>query len=53
MSLPVKHSASPGRGKRAAGRLVRPFDLSLKIASDFAYYLVVPKAKADKPMIRK
>jgi hypothetical protein len=23
MSLPVKHSASPGRGKRAAGRLVR------------------------------
>jgi len=36
----------------AAGRLVRPFDLSLKIASDFAYYLVVPKTKADRPMIK-
>ncbi len=34
----------------AAGRLVRPFDLSLKIAPEFAYYLVAPKAKADKPM---
>ncbi|WP_448951104.1 transcriptional regulator GcvA [Labrys neptuniae] len=34
----------------ASGRLVRPFDLSLKIAPEFAYYLVAPKAKADKPM---
>ena len=36
----------------AAGRLVRPFDLSLKIAPDFAYYLVAPRNRADRPMIK-
>ncbi|WP_413989415.1 transcriptional regulator GcvA [Labrys okinawensis] len=36
----------------AAGRLVRPFDLSLRISPEFAYYLVAPKTKADKPMIK-
>ncbi|MGJ4854368.1 transcriptional regulator GcvA [Labrys sp. KB_33_2] len=36
----------------AAGRLVRPFDLSLKIAPEFAYHLVAPRTKADKPMIK-
>jgi LysR family transcriptional regulator, glycine cleavage system transcriptional activator len=35
-----------------AGRLVRPFDLSLRIPSEFAYYLVAPRSKADKPIIK-
>ncbi|MFA7282464.1 MAG: transcriptional regulator GcvA [Sterolibacterium sp.] len=34
----------------AAGRLVAPFDLVLKI--DTAYYLVVPEASADRPKIK-
>jgi LysR family glycine cleavage system transcriptional activator len=36
----------------AAGRLVRPFDVSLKISPEFAYYLVAPRTKADRPMIK-
>lgn len=36
----------------AAGRLVRPFDLSLKALSRFAYYLVSPRATADRPLTR-
>ena len=35
----------------AAGRLVRPFDLSLRAPLDFAYYLVCPEANAAQPMI--
>jgi LysR family glycine cleavage system transcriptional activator len=35
----------------ASGRLVRPFALSLKVASDFAYYLVTPSALADRPLV--
>ena len=31
----------------AAGRLVKPFDLSL--VTDFAYYVVCAKARADEP----
>ena len=33
----------------AAGRLVRPFDLSL--SSDYAYYVVAPEAAADRPKV--
>jgi LysR family glycine cleavage system transcriptional activator len=33
----------------AAGRLVKPFDLSLP--ATFAYYLVIPEATADRPKI--
>jgi LysR family glycine cleavage system transcriptional activator len=36
----------------AARRLVRPFDLSLRIPPEFAYYLVAPRTKADRPMIK-
>jgi len=35
----------------ANGRLVRPFALSLKVASDFAYYLVTPNTLADRPLV--
>jgi LysR family glycine cleavage system transcriptional activator len=35
----------------ASGRLVRPFALSLKVAADFAYYLVTPAAVADRPLV--
>lgn len=36
----------------AAGRLVRPFDLSLKGPARFAYYLVSPRATADRPLVK-
>lgn len=36
----------------AAGRLVRPFDLSLKVAPEFAYYIAAPRAKADRPLVK-
>ncbi|MGH6644932.1 MAG: transcriptional regulator GcvA, partial [Bradyrhizobium sp.] len=36
----------------AAGRLVRPFDLSLKIASYFRYYIVALKSHAERPRIK-
>jgi LysR family glycine cleavage system transcriptional activator len=36
----------------AAGRLVRPFDLSLQASPRFAYYLVSPRATADRPLTR-
>ncbi len=36
----------------AAGRLVRPFDLRLKGSPQFAYHLVVPRATADRPLVR-
>ena len=35
----------------AAGRLVRPFDLSLRAPAEFAYYLVSPLAIADRPLV--
>ncbi len=35
----------------AAGRLVKPFDLSLRAPSVFAYYLVAPLAIADRPLV--
>ena len=33
-----------------AGRLVRPFDLSLPVP--YAYYIVCPRPRADRPKIR-
>jgi LysR family glycine cleavage system transcriptional activator len=36
----------------AKGRLVRPFDLSLKGPSQFAYYLVCPESTADQPLVK-
>ena len=36
----------------SAGRLVRPFDLSLKGPPQFAYYLVSPRATADRPLVK-
>lgn len=35
----------------AAGRLVKPFDLSLKAPAEFAYYVVSPLALADRPLV--
>lgn len=35
----------------AAGRLVKPFELSLKSPPQFAYYLVCPMETADQPMV--
>jgi LysR family transcriptional regulator, glycine cleavage system transcriptional activator len=35
----------------AAGRLVKPFDLSLKAPADFAYYVVSPLAVAERPLV--
>jgi LysR family glycine cleavage system transcriptional activator len=31
---------------------VRPFDLTLKGPPEFAYYLVSPRATADRPLVR-
>ncbi len=36
----------------AAGRLVRPFELALKGPARFAYYLVTPRATAERPLVR-
>ena len=33
------------------GRLVRPFELSIRVAPEFAYFLVYPQAIADDPRI--
>lgn len=35
----------------ATGRLVRPFELSLKVAPDYAYYVVTPLTLADRPLV--
>ena len=35
----------------AAGRLVKPFELSLKSPPQFAYYLISPKESTGRPMI--
>ena len=36
----------------AAGRLVRPFELSVKASPRFAYYLVSPRATAERPLTK-
>jgi LysR family transcriptional regulator, glycine cleavage system transcriptional activator len=36
----------------AAGRLVKPFDLSLEAPDDFAYYVISPTETVDLPMIK-
>ncbi|MEX1205760.1 MAG: LysR substrate-binding domain-containing protein, partial [Dongiaceae bacterium] len=36
-------------GDLAAGRLVRPFELS--VPASFAYYVVAPEAAADRPKV--
>ncbi|UDL87583.1 transcriptional regulator GcvA [Mesorhizobium sp. PAMC28654] len=33
------------------GRLVRPFELGIKVAAEFAYFLVYPKTEANDPRI--
>jgi len=33
------------------GRLIRPFELGIKVAPEFAYFLVYPKNVADEPRI--
>ena len=52
--------AGPGRGARQhqprrrrprSGRLVQPFDLSLKAPSVFAYQLVCPTALLKQPIV--
>jgi LysR family transcriptional regulator, glycine cleavage system transcriptional activator len=35
-----------------AGRLIKPFELSLKAPSDFAYYVISPVETAEQPMIK-
>ncbi len=35
----------------AAGRLVKPFDLSLRAPAEFAYYVVSPSVLADRPLV--
>ncbi len=35
----------------AAGRLIKPFELSLKAPADFAYYIISPVELAEQPMI--
>jgi LysR family transcriptional regulator, glycine cleavage system transcriptional activator len=36
----------------AAGRLVKPFELSLKAPANFAYWIIAPEETADVPMIK-
>jgi LysR family glycine cleavage system transcriptional activator len=38
-------------GDLSAGRLVRPFELGIKMPADFAYYLVYPAEAASDPRI--
>jgi LysR family glycine cleavage system transcriptional activator len=38
-------------GDLAEGRLVRPLELSLRLAPEFAYFLVYPQGAADDPRI--
>jgi LysR family glycine cleavage system transcriptional activator len=35
-----------------AGRLVRPFDLTLKAAPHFAYWIVIPPRVAERPLVQ-
>ena len=36
----------------AAGRLVKPFDLSLRSPTQFAYHLITRRDTADRPMVK-
>jgi LysR family transcriptional regulator, glycine cleavage system transcriptional activator len=36
----------------AAGRLVKPFDLALKVAPEFGYYLVTPRNRSERPLTK-
>lgn len=36
----------------SAGRLVRPFEVSLKASSRFGYHLVSPRVTSDRPLVR-
>ncbi len=36
----------------AKGRLIKPFDLSLKAPANFAYWVIAPEETADTPMIK-
>jgi LysR family glycine cleavage system transcriptional activator len=36
----------------AAGRLVKPFELSLKVAPEFAYYLVTQRNRVERPLTK-
>ena len=35
----------------STGRLVRPFDLGIKVPAEFGYYLVYPPETADDPLV--
>lgn len=48
LGVALSHDALAG-DDLAAGRLVKPFDISLP--SEFAYYIVAPEATADRPKI--
>src|SRR5262245_34524070 len=45
-------TTSPVADELLAGRLVRPFHLSLKGPPQFAFYLVAPRATADRPLVK-
>jgi LysR family glycine cleavage system transcriptional activator len=36
----------------AAGRLVKPFELSLRAPPQFSYYVISPLETADQPMVK-
>jgi LysR family glycine cleavage system transcriptional activator len=36
----------------AAGRLIKPFELSLRAPPQFSYYIISPEETADTPMVR-
>jgi LysR family transcriptional regulator, glycine cleavage system transcriptional activator len=36
----------------ASGRLIKPFELSLKAPADFAYYVISPMETSEQPMIK-
>ncbi|MFM2278856.1 MAG: Gcv operon activator [Pseudomonadota bacterium] len=38
-------------GDLSEGRLIRPFELSIRVPSEFAYYLVYPAGQANDPRI--
>ncbi|HTO83877.1 MAG TPA: transcriptional regulator GcvA [Methylomirabilota bacterium] len=44
--------ASLAHADLAAGRLVRPFDLTLKAPPQFAYWIVTPHRTAERPLVQ-
>lgn len=44
--------ASLAHADLAAGRLVRPFDLTLKAPPQFAYWIVTPPHTAERPLVQ-